>query len=314
MDRPVFFLLGPTASGKSELALPLAEALDAEILSLDSMAVYQRMDIGTAKPGPAERARVPHHLVDLVEPWESFDAARYRREALRALEEVHSRGKGALFVGGTPFYYQVLTKGLFSGPGADPEIRRKLVEEEEKGGEGTLHRKLARLDPQAAARIHPRDLKRLVRALEVLEISGKPLSALQREWNRKEPVLPHRGAGIRREPEVLKARIRERTRAMLEKGLVEETRSILAAGGFSRQASAALGYQQVLAFLEGRIPEEALEEEIARRTWRFVRKQRTWFRKFHHVRWLDPAGQEDPVEAFRRILEEGPGLPPGGGF
>ncbi len=304
MEPPVFFLLGPTASGKSELALPLAEALDAEILSLDSMAVYRRMDIGTAKPGPEERARVPHHLVDLVEPWESFDAARYRKEALRVLEEVRRRGKRALFVGGTPFYFQVLTKGLFSGPGADPEVRSRLLEEEEAGGEGTLHRKLARLDPPAAARIHPKDLKRLVRALEVWELSGKPLSSLQREWERSDPVLPYRGVGIRREPEVLKERIRRRTRSMLEKGLVEETRSILEAGGFSRQASAALGYRQVLDFLEGRIEEEELEEAITRRTWRFVRKQRTWFRKFRHVRWLDPDESGDPLKAFLEALRE----------
>ncbi len=305
MDRPVFFLLGPTASGKSELALPLAEALDAEILSMDSMAVYRRMDIGTAKPGPEERARVPHHLVDLVEPWESFDAARYRKEALRVLAEVRSRGKEALFVGGTPFYFQVLTKGLFAGPGADPEIRRRLLEEEETGGEGTLHRKLARLDPPAAARIHPKDLKRLVRALEVLELSGKPLSSLQKEWERKESILPYRAVGIRREPELLKERIRRRTRSMLEKGLVEETRSILEAGGFSRQASAALGYRQVLDFLEGRIPGEELEGEISTRTWRFVRKQRTWFRKFHHVRWLDPDESGSSPEAFLEGLLEG---------
>ena len=302
MDQTVLFLLGPTASGKSELALPLAEALGAEILSLDSMAVYRRMDIGTAKPSPAERARIPHHLIDLVEPWESFDAARYRREALRAMEETFDRGKRVLFVGGTPFYFQVLTKGLFSGPPADPEIRRMFLEEEEAGGEGTLHRKLARLDPAAAKRIHPRDTKRLVRALEVLEISGRPLSSLQKEWKKEEGVLPYQGVGIQREPQVLRERIRRRVRSMLGKGLVEETRAILEAGGFSPQASAALGYKQVLAFLRGELPEEELEERIFLRTWRFVRKQRTWFRKFRHVRWLDPGEIQDPLSAFLEVL------------
>ncbi len=302
--EPVLFLLGPTASGKTDLALPLAEALDAEILSLDSMAVYKRMDIGTAKPGPEDRARIPHHLVDLVEPWESFDAARYRKEALRVVREVRKRGKKVLFVGGTPFYFQVLTKGLFSGPGADPELRRRLLEEEEARGEGTLHARLKERDPLAAERIHPRDLKRLVRALEVLELSGRPLSSLQREWARKEPALPFRAAGIQRKPEILKDRIARRTRSMLERGLLEETRSILEAGGFSRQASAALGYHQVLAHLEGKIPREALEEEIRRGTWKFVRKQRTWFRKFHHVRWFDPDEISDPLSAFLEALRQ----------
>ena len=302
MSEPVRFLLGPTGAGKSELALAAATRLNAEILSLDSMAVYRRMDIGTAKPDPAERRRVPHHLLDLVEPWDSFDAARYREAAIRAVAEVGRRGRRVLFVGGTPFYFKILTEGLFPGPAADPELRRRLRREEEEGGEGTLHRRLAKIDPELAGRLHRRDLKRVIRALEVHRLTGTPLSRLQTQWGRQAPILAYRAAGLDPKPERLRERIRRRTARMVAAGLEEETAAILAAGGFSKQAGSALGYAQVLAMLAGELPREELEERILTRTWNFVRKQRTWFRKFDRVRWFDPAAGGDPVDTVLALL------------
>lgn len=317
MRHPPFFLLGPTAAGKTSLALPLAEALGAEILSLDSMAIYRRMDLGTAKPTPAERARVPHHLIDLVEPWDSFDVARYRAAALAAVDALEAGGKRALFVGGTPLYYMALTRGLFAGPSADPGLRAELLAREESEGPGTLHGLLQRADPDAARRIHPNDLKRVVRALEVVEATGTPLSRLQAQWHGRPPIA-HRAAALVRPPGPLRARVRARIQAMLASGLVEETRAILEAGGFSRQAGAALGYAQVLQALAGRVPFEELEQAIELRTWNFVRKQRTWLRKLEGLRWVDPERRpEDPVGALRRAFldsadpEDGAGPYPG---
>src|SRR4051812_29034123 len=183
-------LTGPTGSGKSALGVALAERLGAEIVSMDSMALYRGMDIGTAKPTAAERRRVPHHLIDVLDPWESASVAWWLERAAACCRAIEERGKRVLLVGGTPLYLKALLHGLFDGPGRDPAIRERLTREAETTGLQALHARLARVDPAAAARLHPNDLRRVIRALEVWEITGQPISARQRQW-------PQQGTGNR---------------------------------------------------------------------------------------------------------------------
>ena len=177
-----WFLTGPTASGKSAVGVELARRIDAEIVSLDSMALYRRMDIGTAKPTAEQRRAVPHHLIDAIEPWEEFSLARYVDEAARTVGEIAGRGRQVLFVGGTPLYLKGLLRGIFRGPPADWEFRRRLADEARSRGGDWLHRRLAEVDPVSAARLHPNDARRLIRALEVFEKTGRPISELQRQF------------------------------------------------------------------------------------------------------------------------------------
>jgi tRNA dimethylallyltransferase len=291
--EPVLVLTGPTASGKSDLALPVAERLGAEILSLDSMAVYRRMDVGTAKPDAGERARVPHHLIDLVEPWEHFDTARYLAAAEAVLADVRARGRRALFVGGTALYLMGLRKGFFSGPSADPALRSRL-EAEELAQPGTLHARLMQVDPDAAARIHRNDLRRLVRALEVFERTGQTITARQQQFAAQDR-FDLRLVAVRVTREEVSRRIKARTQRMFQRGLLDEVKAIVAAGGFSRQAGQAIGYAQCLEFLAGRLRSDALVESVQQATRQLVRKQETWFRKMTELRQVE--GSVDAVLA-----------------
>jgi tRNA dimethylallyltransferase len=297
--EPLWILTGPTASGKSALAIEVAERAGAEVVSMDSMAVYRRMEIGTAKPSPNERARVRHHLIDLVEPWEAFDTAKYLYAFDDAVAGIEARGRKPLVAGGTPLYLMAIRKGLFRGPPAEPEVRRALLAEE-AASPGTLHRRLAAGDPAAAARIHARDLKRLVRALEVLVLTGRPLTEQQREFSAAADRRPCVIAGVTLPREELDRRIRARAQAMFGGGLLAEVRSILSAGGFSKESAQAIGYAQCLEYLEGRTAEADLIERVVLATRRLVRKQATWFRKMPEIRWVTPY-----AEAVLAALREG---------
>jgi tRNA dimethylallyltransferase len=279
-------LTGPTASGKSSLAMELAESCRLEILSMDSMAVYRRMDIGTAKPDRMQLETVPHHLIDLVEPNESFDAYRYCTHAEAALAGVRSRGAQPLFVGGTPLYLMAFFKGLMAGPGADPELRAEL-HARERQNPGSLHRELSRSDPAASERIHRRDIKRLVRALEVIAQSREPISERQQQFDRPGWRMPCRVVAISLPREVLHQRVRDRTVEMLDRGLLEEVRSIRDSCGFSREAAGAIGYRECLDYLDGRLKDtEELRNRIRRSTHRLIRRQTTWLRRLPEVRWI----------------------------
>ena len=292
-----YFLLGPTASGKTRVALALAEPLQAEILSMDSMAVYRRMDIGTAKPTDAERARVPHHLVDLVEPSETFDTARWCKLAEEQLAELRDRGKQALFVGGTPLYLMAFFKGMMEGPEADPELRRRL-EEREREAQGTLHEELSARDPEAAGRIHRKDTRRLVRALEVLELTGETISSQQEQFEQAGWQRDCRVVWITRDREELHARVKARTEAMLDAGLVEETRSIRDDCGFSRTAGAAIGYAECLDHLRGRWKDRTeLRNRIRRNTHKLIRRQTTWLRRLPEIVRMSPEHGVDGLQA-----------------
>ena len=302
MPEPgALFLVGPTASGKSEAGLLLAEALGGEILSLDAMAVYRGMDIATAKPDAQARRRIPHHGIDLVAASEKFHLKAFLDLAEKVLEDARSRAKPLMLVGGTGFYLHRLREGLFEGPGADWPLRRRLMARAEAEGAGALHAELAGRDPEAAASIHVKDLRRTVRALEVCLGSARPFSTWKRETRRgslpEAPVL-----GIRRSREDLHRRIELRVEAMFARGLVEETRR-LAKEGLSLSASQALGTKEVLAFLAG---DHGLDEAVAlvkRRTRQFAKRQMTWFRRFPEIRWID-AGPEEPADRLsERLLE-----------
>lgn len=289
-------LLGCTASGKSAVSLELARRLNAEILSVDSMQVYRRMDIGTAKPSPAELATVPHHLINVAEPSESFSVARFVALADRAIADIHARGRCALVLAGTPLYLMGLMYGMFEGPSADEAVRSELRQRAERDGRASLHAELARVDPEAAQRIHPNDYKRIERALEVWRLTGRRLSEQQQQWAAGMMRYPARVVGIRREKEDNSRRINARVRQMMDAGLVDEVRGLLAeSAGLSEQARQALGYAQVMAYLQREMSLEEAVEEIKIQTRRLAKHQRTWFRKFPMARWVD-AGADDSTE------------------
>jgi len=303
LDRqPLWCLVGPTASGKTALALDLCEALGAEVLSLDSMLVYRGLDIGTAKPSKGEQERVPHHLMDLVCPSEPYDVHRYLAAAREALSDIQSRGARALFVGGTGLYLAALLRGLFKGPPADRELRARLEAEREVVGAEAFHQRLAGVDPKAADRLHPNDGRRVVRAVEVLEQTGRTLTDWQDDWN-TEPGPRQKQArlvGLSVERGVLEERIRARAAIMLDQGWREEAVAVRDGVGFGSSAGAALGYEEVLAWDAGDLTRDEAMERIAVRTRQFARRQRTWYQKFD-ITWI-PADAPDLLEQARSVL------------
>lgn len=275
--------MGPTAVGKSSVALDLAEALGAEIVSIDSMQVYRGMDVGTDKATPEMRARIPHHLLDLRDPAHDLTVAEFQHEARAAIEDIAERGRVPLLVGGSGLYFRAVVDDL-AFPPRSAEVRASLEERVEIEGAEALHAELVGLDPTAAAKIEPGNARRIVRALEVIEITGRPFSDND-AWDRYESRYDLRVAGLELPRELLYERIEERVVAMLERGLVEEARAV-AATGMGTTARQALGYKQVLDAVD---PDdtETLADEIVRATKRFARRQLSWFRADPRVRWFD---------------------------
>lgn len=269
---------GPTASGKSELAVELAEALGGEIVSADSRQVYRYMDVGTAKPTAEQRERVPHHLVDVVDPDQDYDVAAWRSSAMSALAAVHSRGRIAVVCGGTGLYLRSLTRGLFAGPPADAELRARL-EAEEAAAPGALHARLGEQDPASAKRIHANDLLRVVRALEVQELTGRPLSAWLGEHGLSEKPFDALILEIDVDRDTLRERIATRSREMVDGGIVEELAS-LHVRGFppGTRAFDAIGYRQAAQCLAGDLARDNLAEAISIATMQYAKRQRTWLR------------------------------------
>jgi len=298
-------LIGCTASGKNELAWLLAQRLGAEIVSADSMKIYRRMDIGTAKPDIHRRRLVRYHLLDVAEPSESFSAKRYIELADAAIADIARRGKRVLVVGGTAFYIKALVEGLFEGPSADPRIRRQIRQRAAREGTPALHAELAQVDPETAASVHPNDLRRIERALEVYYLTGTPISALRRQWGRTRENYEVHYLGIRRDRQDTNARINRRVKQMIEQGLVDEVRSLLAEPApLSPQARQAVGYAEIIDHLEGRCPLQEAVERIKINTRRFAKAQRTWFRRFSPVCWFDAAADEPIESLLERVLAE----------
>ena len=280
-----FVLTGATGSGKSAVALELAEELGGEIVAMDSMTLYRGMDIGTAKPTAAERARVPHHLIDVLEPWESGSVAWWLDRAATACADIRARGKRPIFVGGTSLYLKALMHGLFEAPAVDPAIRAKWETEAARVGNVALHEQLAAVDTKAAAKLHPNDVRRVVRALEVFDATGTPLSALQTSWAEAPAELPCVVLDWPRDE--LYRQIDERVRTMLDGGWVDEARQLLALPRpLGPEARQALGYGDLFAHLSAGLPWADAVASIQTRTRQFAKRQLTWFRALPAAVWV----------------------------
>ena len=303
-ERPLLALVGPTASGKSHAGLQLAGALGAEICSVDSMLVYRGMDIGTAKPTAAEQRAVPHHLLDLSAPSERFTVARFQDAARSVIDQVRARGAVPLLVGGSGLYFRAVADDLVF-PGEDAQVRAALEAEADVAGVSALSRRLEALDPVAAAKIEPRNVRRVVRALEVATITGTPFSAFAAAWERYDPTRV-RVAGIRIPTALLAVRIARRVDSMLALGWLEEVEGLLARGfGAWLTSTQAIGYSEFARHLDGRLSLEEAREATVRRTKNLARRQMAWFRRDPRVRWFDAGerGAADAVDAMRSYLE-----------
>ncbi len=288
---PIIALVGPTGAGKTELGIALAQQFDAEIINADSRQVYRRLDIGSAKPTPQQRAAVPHHIVDVVEPDEPFNCARFRRLALTAIDDIRRRSKRVLVVGGTGLYIKALLHGLFEGPSRDPDLRAALLREEERAP-GTLHRRLRAVDPAAAARLHPHDHVRLVRALEVYHLTGRPISDWQDAHRFAGGTFGASVLGLQLPRAELYARINARCQAMVDAGLVDEVRRLYA-DGFAPDLPAlrSPGYREIGEYLRGLCDLPTAVAQMAHATRRLAKRQLTWFRADSEIVWCaaDPA-------------------------
>jgi tRNA dimethylallyltransferase len=307
-------LMGPTGAGKSDVALQLAERLPLEIVSVDSAMVFRGMDIGTAKPAPEVLAAVPHHLVDLLDPAERYSAGRFVADAERVMADIHRRGRVPLLVGGTMLYFRALLSGLAELPPADPDVRRRLDERAAAEGWPALHAELARLDPAAAARIQPGDRQRIQRALEVICLTGEPISARQREDLRGAEAP--RGLSLVLSPgprEVLAARIETRFHRMMELGLLDEVRSLHSRGDLDETLPSirAVGYRQIWEHLEGRCPLAAAVDRAIVATRQLAKRQLTWLRSEPGAEWLDALDSrvsDRMSERIRRWLDQSGGV------
>lgn len=299
-----WFLTGPTASGKTSAGIELARRIGAEIASLDSMAVYRGLDIGTAKPTPDERRTAAHHLIDLVDPDQEFSLAEYLEAAEKAAAEIAARGREVLFVGGTPLYLKALLRGIFEGPPADWELRRRLQNEAREHGPDWLHVRLAAVDPVAASRLHANDARRLIRALEVFEKTGRPISVWQQQFERARPAEACKVFVLDWPRETLYARIDARVEQMFAAGLVAEVEAVLKTGkSFGRTARQALGYRETLEFLDGQRSLPETIELVKTRTRQFAKRQLTWFRSLSECRWIAMDESQTSADVAERILQ-----------
>jgi tRNA dimethylallyltransferase len=305
MKTNMILVIGVTASGKGRIAFEMAKQTGGEIISIDSMKVYRRMDIGTAKPPKEARSAVPYHLIDIIEPSESFSAGLFLKFANSAIEDIQKRGKPVIAVGGTALYIKALLYGLFEGPSADPQIRDELVAQAQNQGLQSLYRKLQEVDPATAAKISSNDAKRIIRALEVFRITGRPISVFQNQWD-SEKKSGHSWIilGLRRDKQQENSRINSRVKKMIDAGLVDEVKSLLAEEKpLSSQARSAIGYSEIIDYLEGRISLDDAVELIKKNTRLLAKHQRTWFRSFKDVHWLDVDADEPADKTFARTVE-----------
>jgi tRNA dimethylallyltransferase len=297
----MILVLGVTASGKGRLAYDLAESIGADIISIDSMKVYRRMDIGTAKPPKEARQRVKYHLIDIVEPSDSFSVGAFTEAVSDAIEQIKSRGRKIVAVGGTALYIKSLLYGLFEGAGTDEQIRAELQARAEAEGLADLHRELTKIDPAAAERINPNDARRIIRALEVYRLTGKPISSFQKQWQQGQVKHDSTIIGLRREKADASSRINARVKKMISGGLIEEVKSLLAEEKpLSKQAGSAIGYAEIIEHLKGQMSLEDTVEAIKINTRRLAKGQRTWFKTFRDVHWLDITEDETPEQILDR--------------
>ena len=303
MTSRLICLLGPTAVGKTEIAIQLAQRLNAEIISVDSRQIYRQMDIGTAKPTPEEQQAARHHLIDCVDISESFSVADYQSLADTAIADIQNRGKRVLLVGGAGLYFRVIVDGLFKGPGADPALRKRLEIEAAQFGVDALHDRLRVCDPESADRIHPNNIVRVIRALEVYELTGTPMSELQQQWHLEKQRYPFIAFGITMPRALLYRRIEQRVDVMLANGLIAEVESLLAVG-YSRDTIAlrSFGYKELIAYLDGDCTYLEAISQLKQNTRRFAKRQLTWFRKDTRIEWLDRESTPDIVTSLLKKI------------
>ena len=298
MGKPVVVaVLGPTATGKSALALNIAERYHGEIVNCDSTAVYRGFDIGTDKVAPDDRRAIPHHLIDIVEPVEEYTAAQFARDAASVIRDIHARGHLPILAGGTGFYYRALTRGLFPGPGRHAELRRRLESIAQRRGLPFFHSLLKRVDPESARRIQPRDVKRIVRALEVFFLTGRPLTAHFAETSSPIPEMRVVAIALRLPADHTSERVTRRVDRQFERGLLDEIRALLARGiPETARPFCGLVYRQALEHLHGVRDEVATRELIAQENRRYARRQLTWFRKEPDVNWFEGPGESETTQ------------------
>jgi len=301
--QPLVVLVGPTAIGKSRIAIEVAQALGTEILTADSTQVYRGMNIGTDTPSEEDRRRVPHRLIDLVEPDEPFNAGEFRRQALREISRLYEKGLLPLVVGGTGLYVRALLNGLWTGPPSDRTLRRKLEEEVRARGGESMYQELGRVDPVTASRLHPRDTVKVLRALEVYRQTGVPLSKAHEAH--RERATPFRALvlGLTMERAVLHQRIDQRVDVELAKGLIDETRTLLTKG-YSRDlvSMKSLGYRQMAGYLEGEYSFDEAVRRLKRDTRHFAKRQMTWFRKEPGLTWVEVQPEESVRSVSQRVV------------
>lgn len=296
--KSIIAVVGPTASGKTSLGVALAEALDTEIVSADSMQFYRGMEIGTGAPSPEELDRVKHHFIGHLTPDQEMSAAEFQQDARKIVTELNAQGKPAVVVGGSGLYVQALIDGLFEGPGKDQAVRDRLIEEAESGGIDALYGRLQKIDPDYASRISANDLRRIVRALEVYELTGSPFSELHREHQADTSSLDACQFAIDFPREELYARVNRRVDVMVENGLVDEIKQLVEQGyGKDIQRLKSLGYREMLAFVEGDRPFDEAVELMKMYTRRYAKRQLTWFKGDTRVEWMPV--NIDETEAFR---------------
>ena len=296
----MILILGVTASGKGKLAFALANSLGAEIISIDSMKVYRRMDIGTAKPPKETRDQIPYHLIDVVEPSDSFSVARFLELAIESIADIKKRNKPIVAVGGTALYIKSLLYGLFEGPGADEQIREELKGHAQAEGLDKLYEQLKTIDPATAAKISANDPRRIIRALEVYKLTGKPISAFQQQWDAN-ASQDWSIIGLRREKTEESKRINARVKKMIDAGLVDEVKQLLAEPKpLSKQARSAIGYAEIINHLAGQTTLDDAIELIKKNTRKLAKAQRTWFKTFKNVHSLDIA----PDETVDSVLDK----------
>jgi tRNA dimethylallyltransferase len=296
MKPKLVVILGPTAVGKSEIAQKLALRLNAEIVGADSQQVYRRMDIGTAKPPPELREKIPHHVIDVVDPDEEFNAATYREQARASIHDIQRRGKPAIVCGGTGLYIKALTRGLFAGPERNAAVRTALTLEAQGSGLRTLYERLERIDPSATAWIHPHDAQRIIRALEVYETTGKPMSEWQKAHGFKENPFATLKVGLHRPRAELYGLIHRRCEQMIEAGLVGEVKGLLAQGySLDLKPLQSVGYRHIGLFLNGQLSFDEAVFLMRRDTRRLAKRQLTWFRSDGEIRWFHPELERDKI-------------------
>lgn len=299
MTIPLYILVGPTASGKSRLSILLAKHMDAEIISADSMAIYRGMDIGTAKPSIPEQKQVKHHLIDICDPWETYNAGRFVEKATDCIKQIQANNRKILIVGGTALYIKSLIEGIFEGPPADWKIRETLAKRDNE----SLYSELMSIDEESAQKISPNDLRRIIRALEVYYITKIPISVLRRKYTKPNSNYITYFIGISWERPLLYERINKRVDHMLKNGLLEETKKLLHLPyPLSHTASQAIGYRETILALKNEIPMAELEETIKRNTRRFAKRQMTWLRRFP-VNWIPSDNNTQTEYLFEQALK-----------